>query len=93
MFITLEQTGWLTIALLVADWVIRLGFSVRIIMRGRPVGVSLAWLSIVLVFPFVGAIILSVSAESSPWSPPCRVGRDLMPYQAWLDGLRDALHA
>ncbi len=50
-----HTTAWWTISLLVADWVVRLGLSVRLIMRGRPVGYTLAWLAVVLAFPLVGA--------------------------------------
>ena len=34
-----------------------LGLAVRIIMRRRPVGVSLAWLTVVFVFPLAGAAV------------------------------------
>jgi cardiolipin synthase len=36
--------------------VLRLGLSARVIMRRLPIGVSLAWMFIVLTFPFMGAI-------------------------------------
>ena len=42
------------LVVLVADLLIRVGLSVRVIMRRRPVGVSLAWLTIILIFPFAG---------------------------------------
>lgn len=47
--------GWIAVAVFLADLLIRLGLSVRVIMRRLPVGVALAWLVLILVFPFVGA--------------------------------------
>ena len=48
---------WVTALVLVVDLVIRGGLSIRVIMRRRPVGVTMAWLSVVLVFPFLGAVL------------------------------------
>ena len=48
----------------VLDLVIRIGLSIRVIMRRRPVGVSLAWLSIILIFPFGGALIYLAIGET-----------------------------
>ena len=56
--------NWATIAVYAADLLIRIGFSVRIIKRRLPVGVALAWLFIVLVFPFAGACIYLLIGES-----------------------------
>jgi cardiolipin synthase len=42
-------------AVLVTDWLIRIGLSLRVIMRRLPVGTALAWLSLILIFPFAGA--------------------------------------
>ncbi len=41
---------------LLADWTLRILFAARIIMARRPVSTSLAWLVIVLLMPFAGAI-------------------------------------
>lgn len=56
--------SWLAIVLLVVDWLIRVGLSVRVIMRRRPVGTSLAWLSIVLLLPFVGGVLYVLVGET-----------------------------
>ena len=45
-----QQYSWITALVLVIDLVIRGGLSIRVIMRRRPVGVTMAWLSVVLVF-------------------------------------------
>ena len=51
------------LVVLVADLLIRVGLSARVIMRRRPVGVSLAWLTIILIFPFAGAAIYLLFGE------------------------------
>jgi cardiolipin synthase len=81
-----EQTS---LAVIIADLLIRVGFSVRVIMRRRPVGVSLAWLTVILIFPFAGAVIYLLVGE-------LRLGqrradyaaRIHAPYQRWLGDLR-----
>lgn len=82
--------GWVTAAVLAVDLLLRLGLSVRVIMRRLPVGVSLAWLFIVLVFPFAGAAAYLMFGE-------LRLGRRRAeraaalhePYQKWLTELRE----
>jgi len=50
--------------ILIADWIIRLVLSVHVIMRRRSVGLSLAWLLIILVFPFAGTIVYLLLGEN-----------------------------
>jgi cardiolipin synthase len=50
----MEHALWFN-AVFVADLLIRIGLSLRVVMRRLPVGTSLAWLSVILIFPFVGA--------------------------------------
>ncbi len=47
----------------VLDFCLRVWLAVRIVMRQLPVGVSLAWLLVILVFPFVGSIAYLVLGE------------------------------
>ena len=47
-----------------ADWLLRLGLSIRVIMRRRAVGVSLSWLAVILLFPFAGAVIYLLIGEN-----------------------------
>jgi cardiolipin synthase len=54
---------WTTYAVFVADLLIRVGLSVRVISRRLPVGVSLAWLAIILLFPFAGALLYLMLGE------------------------------
>jgi cardiolipin synthase len=55
--------SWTALAVVVTDFLIRVSLSVRVIMRRRPVGVSLAWLTIIMVFPFAGAVIYLLFGE------------------------------
>ena len=59
----MTEHAWTTTLIFAADLVIRLGLSVRVIMRRLPVGVSLAWLFIVLEFPFVGVALYLLFGE------------------------------
>jgi len=56
---TLTTTLFLT-----AHWLIVIGLSIRVIMRRRPVGVSLAWLTVIFSVPFAGAIFYFFIGES-----------------------------
>ncbi len=47
-----------------AHWIIVIGLSIRVIMRRRPVGVSLAWLTVIFSIPFVGAVFYFFIGES-----------------------------
>ncbi|HKI47972.1 MAG TPA: cardiolipin synthase [Desulfobacteria bacterium] len=59
MDVTLTTTLFFT-----AHWLIVIGLSIRVIMRRRPVGVSLAWLTVIFSIPFVGAILYFLVGES-----------------------------
>lgn len=59
----MEQGPWLTLAFLVADWLLRIGLSLRVILRRLPVGVSLAWLTVILVLPYGGALFYLLFGE------------------------------
>ena len=58
-----QHFTWVTALVLVVDLAIRGGLSIRVIMRRRPVGVTMAWLTVVLVFPFLGAILYLLFGE------------------------------
>jgi cardiolipin synthase len=84
------EPAWTATALFVIDWLIRIGLSLRVVMRRPAVGVALAWLVVILVVPFVGAGVYLVIGET-------RLGRRRgaraaavhAPYRAWLGGLRE----
>ncbi|MBX3363272.1 MAG: cardiolipin synthase [Phycisphaeraceae bacterium] len=54
---------WLAPVLFITDWVLRLGLSVHIIMRRRPLAVLLSWITLVMVAPFVGVIAYLLFGE------------------------------
>jgi cardiolipin synthase len=81
--------GWITAVLFLVDLLIRLGLSVRVIMRRLPVGVSLAWLFIVLVFPFVGILVYLLIGELRLGHRRGRRAELLHdPYEEWLAELQ-----
>ncbi|MFI4862092.1 MAG: cardiolipin synthase [Phycisphaerales bacterium JB063] len=63
-----EMASWMVALLVILDWVIRITLSLRVIMRRRPVGVSLSWLGVILVLPVAGAVLYLLLGET-------RIGR------------------
>ncbi len=84
-----SYTLFSTIVLL-ADFFIRIGLSVRVIMRKRPYGVSVAWLVVVLVIPFLGGCCYLLFGENR--ISERRKGRAKVAYNTylcWLDTLKN----
>ncbi len=74
--------------ILLADFVIRISLSLRVIMRKRPYGVSLAWLVVVLLVPFLGGFCYLLFGENR--IPERRIERaraSYNHYQNWLKSL------
>ncbi len=72
------------------DWTIRLLLGTRIIMRRSPTGFTLAWLSVVLVLPILGAVIYLLLGERRLGTRRARRVAELRkPYRAWLDKLAE----
>ncbi|MEL7089733.1 MAG: PLDc N-terminal domain-containing protein, partial [Planctomycetota bacterium] len=85
-----DNVSWFTVLVFIADWLIRIGLSVRVIMRRTGVGESLSWLSIVLVVPFVGAAIYLIVGENRLGSRRAKRTRRLYNAHAgWRSKLRD----
>jgi cardiolipin synthase len=59
----MQQFHWATHGIFIADLLIRVGLSARVVKRRLPVGVSLAWLAIILILPFVGAVLYLLVGE------------------------------
>ena len=84
----MADPGWTTSLILAGELTLRVGLSVRIIMRRRPVGVTHAWLAIVLLFPFVGSLVYLMFGELRLGSRPAKWAASIHePYEAWLKGL------
>ena len=85
----MPYASWIVVALFAADLLMRVGLSVRIIMRRLPVGVSLAWLGVVLIFPFGGGAIylllgeLRLGKRRAAWAAAIHP-----PYEQWIDSVR-----
>ncbi len=76
-----ESAAWV----LVLDWALRIGFALHIVMRRMRVGVSLAWLMIVLTFPVAGPVIYLLLGIN--WLGLARgkwAAKMQSHYQAWL---------
>jgi cardiolipin synthase len=76
----MEHASWTALAVVAADYLIRIGLSARVIMRRRPVGFTLAWLTILMVFPFAGAFLYLLFGE-------LRLGRRRAEYAERIHGL------
>lgn len=60
-----DTAAWgLANSLFLADLAIRLGFSLRVIMRKRAPSVSFAWLVVILLLPFAGALAYLLFGEN-----------------------------
>jgi cardiolipin synthase len=80
----MENFNWWMI--LCVDLILRLGISVRVIMRRLPVGVSLAWIFIVVTFPFMGAIAYLLLGELRLGVYRAARAAELRaPFRSWLD--------
>ncbi|MFK7789808.1 MAG: cardiolipin synthase [Phycisphaeraceae bacterium] len=65
---SLPDISWIAVTIFIVDWIIRIGLSLRVVMRRRPVGVSLSWLGVIFLVPFLGAIVYLILGEN-------RIGR------------------
>ncbi len=58
------NTELLSTTILVAHWLIVIGLSLRVITRRSPVGVSVAWIAVMLSVPFFGAAVYLLFGEN-----------------------------
>jgi len=89
----LEDIHWsytlFSTLVLLTDFFIRFGLSVRVIMRKRPYGVSIAWLIVVLLVPFAGGFFYLLFGENR--LPEKRMARAKVSYDTyllWLNSLK-----
>lgn len=50
--------------ILLIDWGLRLAFSLHVVIRPRPLSISLAWLMIILLFPLIGTVFYLTLGEN-----------------------------
>ena len=58
-----QHPEWIAYLVFTVDLTIRLGLSVRILMRSNTVGVTFAWMTIVLAVPYLGALLYLLIGE------------------------------
>jgi len=74
----------------VVDLTIRVGLSFRVIMRKKQHGVTLAWLVVILLFPFVGVLLYLLFGENRISERRARrMQHSVHYYQHWLQSLQD----
>ena len=77
-----------TILIPLADFMLRFGLSIRVIMRQRQYGLTLAWLVVILLLPFLGALIYLFFGENRIGDTRFkRAQESLGHYQKWLSSL------
>ena len=59
----MQHPEWIAYLAFLLDLAIRIGLSLRILMRGNTVGVTFAWMTIVLALPYIGALIYLLIGE------------------------------
>ena len=60
----MKDFGSTTTLIYLVHWMIVITLSIRVIMRRRPVGVSLAWLAVIISIPFAGALVYLFIGEN-----------------------------
>lgn len=88
-----EQLGWsyhfFSTVFLLTDLTIRVGLSIRVIMRKRTHGASLAWLVVILLFPFIGGFFYLLFGENRISETRTeRIKLSFRHYQHWLRTLQ-----
>ncbi len=84
-----DSYNTLTVSLtFLLGWMISLGLTVRVIMRKRPVGVSLAWLVLVLSVPYIGAFFYLLLGELKLGYKRARRAEQIVPhFTRWLESM------
>ena len=66
-------------------WILAIGFGLRVIMRRRSVGVSLAWLTLIFFLPVGGSVIYFILGEIHLGQARTeRAAQLIQPYKQWI---------
>lgn len=75
---------------ILTHWVLSVSFSFRVIMRRRSVGVTLAWVSVMLLIPYFGVGMYLLMGEMRLGKRRVRRIRELIdPYKDWIQALSE----
>jgi cardiolipin synthase len=84
----MEEFSWLAVTFLVLHWSAVVAFSIRVIMRRRPVGVLLAWIAMILSVPILGILLYLFIGENRISSTYLRRGQAIREqYEEWRSSL------
>ena len=84
----MEHISLISFLIMAAHLSIIIGLYIRVVMRRRPVGVSLSWLILIFILPFAGAILYFLIGEQRLGRQRANRARELLgPYEAWLHSL------
>ncbi len=84
----MAEFSWLAITFLVLHWSAVVVFSVRVIMRRRPVGVLLAWMAMILSVPVLGILLYLFIGENRISKTYLRRGLAIRErYEEWRSSL------
>lgn len=82
----------LTASVFLGDLAIRIGLSLRVIMRKRAASVSLAWLVVILLLPFAGAVVYLLFGENRIGERRSRrAAADVPLIQQWSKALQERI--
>ena len=83
--------NFISTIVLSCHWLIVAGLSIRVVMRRAPVGISLAWLTVVFSVPFGGAALYLLFGEKRLGRRRrLSLSRNIPLRDRWLDQARDA---
>jgi cardiolipin synthase len=89
--VAMQHPEWIAYLVFILDLTIRIGLSLRILMRGNTVGVTFAWMTIVLALPYLGALLYLLIGELRLGEHRLRRAREVIeksrPWRNTLSGL------
>ncbi len=84
----MDEVSWLALTAVALHWSAVIGFSIRVVMRRRPVGVLLAWIAIILSVPVVGILLYLFIGENRVSTKYLRRGEAIrVQYRQWKQSL------
>jgi len=89
-----EDLSIFTLLFFLVHWTLMVLFGIRVIMRRRPVGVSLSWLSIMFLLPYIGILLYLLIGEVRLGERRAlKTSHILKPFTDWLRSLKPRVPA